>query len=188
MAIHSLKLTANAPANGRTPQKEMNLPTIDFQGQSVSFREGIDLYFCTGVKCWTILRRQVQLDRPCTGLVACGFDRGSTENPKPSLGPHMKSEWQKMFDLFCWWCLYTRNLWVCPLFWGFNFNPPKEGWTKLQSKKGSMGFIPVCCISSKTSRFELPQKVVYFFSMPSNEVTTKWSKLKFVCGPRFRWQ
>ena len=57
-------------------------------------------------------------------------------------GPHMKSERQKMFVNFCWWCLYTWNLWVCPLFWGFNFNPPKEGWTKLQSKKGSIGLVP----------------------------------------------
>ena len=34
----SLKLTAKAPANGQS-QKEIHLPTIDFQGQAVSFRE-----------------------------------------------------------------------------------------------------------------------------------------------------
>ena len=38
-SLHSLKLTAKAPEN-RPSQKEIHLPTIDFQGQTVSFREG----------------------------------------------------------------------------------------------------------------------------------------------------
>ena len=35
----SLKLTANASEN-RPSQREIHLPTIDFQGRTVSFREG----------------------------------------------------------------------------------------------------------------------------------------------------
>ena len=42
--IPCLKLTASLPPNiGRKPKGKKHLPTIDFQGRTVSFREGNDL-------------------------------------------------------------------------------------------------------------------------------------------------
>ena len=48
--LHSSKLTANAPKN-RPSQKEIHLPTIDFAGAILSFREGIIwMHPCSTVK------------------------------------------------------------------------------------------------------------------------------------------
>ena len=85
-------------------------------------------------------------------------------NPKPPWGKTHEIRVAKdvcNFLLMMW--KYTRNLWVCPLFWGFNFSPPKEGRTKLHQKRGQLGSYRYVTISSKTSRFELPQEVVISF-------------------------
>ena len=169
---------------GHSKRKLIFQPLI--LGQSVSFREGWSLLL-HGVKCWTILR-QVQLEYPCTGpLVACGFDRGDRLN-EAILGVTYEIRVAKDVWIFVDDVYIPGNLWMSKKIWGFNFNPEKKKKALETPIKtgGQLGSRYVSLL--KPPDFELPREVVYFFSMPSNEVTTKWSKLKFICGPRFRWQ
>ena len=107
----------------------------------------VDLYFCTG---WSVvILRQVQLDHPCTGLVACE-DRG--DRKRILGGTHeirvIKDVWIFVDDV------YIPGTCECPLFWGASTSTLQKKAISLQSKQGSIRFqVYMVYISSKTPRF-----------------------------------
>ena len=115
-------------------------------------------------------------------------------NPKPQ-GRDTWNQSGKRCLNFCWWCEnIPGHLWVCPLFWGFNFNPEKKRRPlKLQSKQGVnwVGF--QVCISSKTSRFwTTPESCLFLFDAFERsynqvikiEVCT-WTKIQVTIIPMY---
>ena len=156
----------------------MSLPTIDFQGQSVSFREG-----------WSLLLHGVKCCHSTAGPTGSPMHRSTRCMGFRSRRPVKRSHpWGKTHEI-----RVAKDVWIfvddvkiypepvsLSSILGLQLQPwKKRRPLKLQSKQG-VNWVGSRYVSLlKPPDFELPQEVVYFFSMPSNEITTKWSKLKF---------